>query len=45
MFPDHPSLAHIVCLDIPDRFGFNDPELLRLLQERVTRELEDPARG
>jgi predicted protein tyrosine phosphatase len=35
MFPGHPSLSRIVCLDIPDRFGFDDPELVQLLQERV----------
>jgi predicted protein tyrosine phosphatase len=35
MFPEHPALERIVCLDIPDQFGFNDPELVQLLQERV----------
>jgi len=35
MFPGHASLSRIVCLDIPDQFGFNDPELLQLLQDRV----------
>jgi predicted protein tyrosine phosphatase len=35
MFPAHPSLTRIVCLDIPDVFGFNDPELISLLEERV----------
>jgi predicted protein tyrosine phosphatase len=35
MFPNHSSLARIVCLDIPDQFGFNDPELVRLLTHRV----------
>jgi predicted protein tyrosine phosphatase len=39
MFPVHPALARIVCLDIPDRFDFNDPELLRLLAERVEQHL------
>ena len=39
MFPDHASLARIVCLDIPDVYGFNDPELVQLLQERVTSHL------
>ena len=35
MFPDHAALARIVCLDIPDVYGFNDAELVSLLQERV----------
>lgn len=29
----------IVCLDIPDEYEFMDPELVRLLQERVGRQL------
>ena len=40
MFPEHPALERTVCLDIPDIFGFNDPELVRLLQERVQRTLD-----
>jgi predicted protein tyrosine phosphatase len=40
MFPDHPGLARIVCLDIPDRFGFLDPELVGLLEERVQANLK-----
>ena len=35
MFPGHAALARIVCLDIPDQFAFNEPELVRLLQARV----------
>ncbi len=35
MFPAHPSLAGLICLDIPDEYGFLDPELVRLLEERV----------
>jgi predicted protein tyrosine phosphatase len=35
MFPEQTSLSRIVCLDIPDQYGFNDPELVGLLQERV----------
>lgn len=35
MFPEHPSLKRLVCLDIPDDFGFLDPELVKLLKERV----------
>ena len=40
MFPAHPALNRLVCLDIPDVFGFNDPELVRLLEERVQRTLD-----
>ena len=35
MFPDHPSLGRIVCLDIPDRSTFMDPALVRLLEAKV----------
>jgi predicted protein tyrosine phosphatase len=40
MFPNHPALGRIVCLEIPDVFGFNDPELVRLLEERVPAHLK-----
>jgi predicted protein tyrosine phosphatase len=43
MFPGHASLTRVVCLDIPDRFGFNDPELIRLLRERVEPHLSKDA--
>jgi len=36
MFPEHPTLPGIVCLDIPDEFSFLEPELVKLLGERVT---------
>jgi predicted protein tyrosine phosphatase len=35
MFPGHPALERIACLDIPDAYGFLDPELVGLLEERV----------
>jgi predicted protein tyrosine phosphatase len=35
MFPDHPALERLVCLDIPDQFTFFEPDLIRLLEERV----------
>ena len=35
LFPSHAALAHAICLDIPDNYGFLDPELVKLLQERV----------
>ncbi|WP_442582935.1 low molecular weight protein tyrosine phosphatase family protein [Mesorhizobium sp. ASY16-5R] len=31
--------ARIICLDIPDNYAFMDPELVRLLETRVTRYL------
>jgi predicted protein tyrosine phosphatase len=31
--------SRIVCLDIPDRYGFMDPELVRLLEAKVSRYL------
>jgi predicted protein tyrosine phosphatase len=30
----------VVCLDIPDRFSFMDPTLVRILEERVPKFLE-----
>jgi predicted protein tyrosine phosphatase len=35
MFPTHPALDRIVCLDIPDEFVFLQPKLVELLQEKV----------
>ncbi|HEY2070825.1 MAG TPA: low molecular weight protein tyrosine phosphatase family protein [Rhizomicrobium sp.] len=29
----------VVCLDIPDKFAFMDPELVRILKAKVTRHL------
>ena len=34
-FEQHPALAKIVCLDIPDDFTFLQPELVKLLEEKV----------
>ena len=39
MFPGHPALTRLVCLDIPDDFTFLQPELVRLLEERVASHL------
>jgi predicted protein tyrosine phosphatase len=36
MFPGHPALATLVCLQIPDEFTFLQPELVTLLDARVT---------
>ena len=35
MFPSHPALARLTCLDIQDEFTFLDPKLVELLEERV----------
>jgi predicted protein tyrosine phosphatase len=34
-FKDHPALDRLICLDIPDEFGFMQPELVALLQTRA----------
>lgn len=31
--------ARLICLDIPDDYGFMDPELIRLLQVKAGRHL------
>jgi predicted protein tyrosine phosphatase len=41
MFPEHPALVRLVCLDIPDQFIFLQPELVDLLHQRVTPHLAD----
>jgi predicted protein tyrosine phosphatase len=35
-FPGHPALGRLICLDIPDQFGFLQPELVQLLEARTT---------
>lgn len=42
-FRAHLRNTRVVCLDIPDRFDFMDPDLVRLLTERVPRHLRPPA--
>jgi|SRR5687768_13548547 len=44
-FANHPSLARVVCLDIPDVFTFLQPELVRLLEERVPPHLAADSEG
>jgi predicted protein tyrosine phosphatase len=36
-FRAHLGRAHVVCLDIPDDYGFMDPALAALLKARVAR--------
>jgi len=45
MFPSHPGLKKLVCLEIPDDFAFLHPELVKLLKERVTPHLAHPRRA
>jgi predicted protein tyrosine phosphatase len=40
MFPGHPAVSRLVCLEIRDVYHFLDPELISLLQERATPHLE-----
>jgi len=35
MFPGHPALDRVVCLDIQDQYHFLDPELINLLEQRT----------
>jgi hypothetical protein len=35
MFPDHPMLPQVICLNIEDNYHFNDPALIAILQERT----------
>jgi len=39
MFPAHPALERIVCLDIPDEFVFLQSQLVEMLQQKVTQHL------
>ena len=34
-FPQHPSIARLICLEILDVYHFLDPQLIALLQERT----------
>lgn len=38
-FRRHLKKARVICLDIPDEFGFMDPVLVRLLEAKVSRYL------
>jgi predicted protein tyrosine phosphatase len=35
MFPAHPALPRLICLDIADDYSFLQPELVDLLESRV----------
>lgn len=40
LFPKHPALNRLICLEIPDKYEFLDPELVTLLQARTTPHLK-----
>jgi predicted protein tyrosine phosphatase len=40
MFPGHASVGQAICLDIPDKYHFLDPELVTLLQDRTQPHLD-----
>lgn len=40
MFPGHPAVDRVVCLEILDVYHFLDPELVTLLQDRTLPHLE-----
>ncbi|MDP3656578.1 MAG: hypothetical protein Q8R45_06405 [Brevundimonas sp.] len=37
--------ARVICLDIPDDYAFMQPELVALLEKKVTRFLPSPLEG
>ena len=39
MFPAHPALERVICLDIEDVYSFLQPQLVELLQQRVPEHL------
>lgn len=40
MFPGHPVLPHVVCLDIEDNYHFLDPALVAMLAEKTRSHFE-----
>lgn len=40
MFPGHPALDRVYCLEIPDEFAFLDPQLVDLLKARVAHHIQ-----
>ena len=45
MFPGHPALDRVVCLEIDDNYHFLDPELVTLLRDRTQPHLERLKQG
>ena len=44
-FAGHPTLEHLICLEIPDEYTFMQPELVDLLTVRATPHLPLPAKA
>ena len=44
-FGKHLRDKYVICLDIPDDYGFMDPQLVSLLEERVGWHLDSRLRG
>jgi predicted protein tyrosine phosphatase len=44
-FAGHPTLEHLICLEIPDEFTFMQPELVDLLTVRATPHLPRSAKA
>lgn len=40
MFPGHPAVGRVICLNISDNYHFLDPELVAMLEERTLPHLE-----
>lgn len=40
LFPDHPAIDDVICLDIADDYGFLHPELVELLETKVAAHLD-----
>ena len=45
MFPGHPAMDRVVCLDIRDDYHFLDPKLVSLLRDRTQPHLERLKQG
>ena len=44
-FKRHLADTRVICLDIPDEYDFMDPELIKILKNKVGRFLPFPYRG
>lgn len=43
-YKKHLGKAKVICLDIPDDYDYMDPDLIRILQSKVSRHLPLPPR-
>ena len=39
MFPSHPALERVICLEIEDVYSFLQPQLVQLLEQRIQKYL------